>query len=526
MNSIRRHALLAAGLVTLEAMVAAQVPPAEPQWQNPNVLMIVLDDLGTEHLNAYQPSASNPPTPNISALASQGVVFTRAYGHPMCSPTRAALMTGRYSFRTGMGYIAEEGGGLFYTVPNTEVFMPEMLRDGFPATLGLYRRGAFGKWHLDGNDTQAGMHPINNGFERFYGHMTNPGGHFDWDLVDSTAAGSTTTPIGGTGVFDDTTWNASVIATEAKDWMNAQSDPFFAYVCFSPPHAPYEIPPFRFLSQSTKNAILALNAAYSPGDRLGTDPAQPGYDSNWTLCFDWMIEAVDGAIGVLLNGLDEQKLANTFVIVVGDNGTFSQLLACDLKANGINTTGHGKRSVYESGIRVPLIVSGPVPNPGTVCSGLVSAVDLWPTVAELTGATIAAPAPLLDGVSFAPLIVSPSAPSARSHVFAQLYQHNGPYTPNPAAAQPLVFNERSISDGEYKYISLWENGVMSWQEAYHLFDATTGLPVDPNEHCDLLAGTSSVTFPSCLTVTCNGVTSQDIARVRGLITQMKQLSGR
>jgi arylsulfatase A-like enzyme len=516
--------------ITLSLSASAQIPIDPTPVVPPNVLMIVLDDLGTEHLNAYQPSATNPPTPFIDALAAQGVRFTRAYGHPMCSITRAAWMTGRYPFRTGMGYIAEELGYGYYTLPNSEVFLAEMVRDGFPGSSVQYRRGAFGKWHLDGNNSQANQHAINNGFERFYGHLSNPGSHFTWPLVDASASGSTTTTIGGAGVFDTTTWSPNVIQRAATSWMNAQVDPFFAYVCFSPPHAPYEIPPFRMLSTATINAIRALSPSYVPGHRFVLDPQDPAYDPNWVLCNDWMIEALDTAIGLLVGGLDAEVRENTYVIVAGDNGSVSTLLACDLQPVAPNLTGHGKRTVYESGIRIPLIVSGPVPNPGTTSSGLVSAVDLFPTIAALIGAT--PPATTLDGVSVKALIDNPGATSPRPYVFAQIYTHNGVYVPNSSMPASLELHMRSLSDGEYKYLSLWSRDAVSgqpqlqWQQGFRLFDAASGTAVDPDEHCDLFApAPSTVVFPGCLTLNCPAGTPQDLARLRFLHDEMVRLSG-
>jgi arylsulfatase A-like enzyme len=136
----------------------------------PNILLIVLDDLGFEKLDwwPYQPFSQtgvtgNPPTPMLHALATEGIVFTNVWASPVCSPSRMQILTGRHSHRTGVGNVV----GPDAPVDDTELLLPEVIRLGNPA----YRTGAFGKWHIVPRCNRT--HPTDNGFEIFQGHMLN-----------------------------------------------------------------------------------------------------------------------------------------------------------------------------------------------------------------------------------------------------------------------------------------------------------------------------------------------------------------
>ncbi|MHC5212536.1 MAG: sulfatase-like hydrolase/transferase, partial [Planctomycetota bacterium] len=130
-----------------------------------NVLIVVADDLGVDMVGAYGEGSDPPPTPVIDSLASQGVLFRNAWSNPVCSPTRAALLTGRPAFRNGIGYIVDASPNNL-ALPYAEVTLPEMLALG---TGGNYRSGAFGKWHL-GNDSVGGaLAPNLAGFDHFAG---------------------------------------------------------------------------------------------------------------------------------------------------------------------------------------------------------------------------------------------------------------------------------------------------------------------------------------------------------------------
>ncbi len=461
---------LAALAAAMSQIVAQQNPggPTEPgTWPvATNVIMIVLDDVGTDKLSFYGetppecPSCTAcdryPDTPNLERLLQSGLLFRNAYANPLCSPTRACLLTGRYAFRTGVGDVTTDDLPDPYdehSIPNAEVFLPELLHDGYPPVvemLGLpYTCGAFGKWHVAGESNSSNTsHVINNGFDVFRGTMKNvqaiPGAtYFAYPLIESEGPSQ--------AILNE--WHGTATSRHARDWINAQPGAFFAYVCFNPPHTPWQVPPSDLLRKNTRDELIATlgTAGSYPDEEIVDTTASVNVRR---LVYRAMIEAVDAEIGNLIDGIAPEKLANTMIFVIGDNGTPNAVLN-----TAIHTPYHGKGTPYEWGIRVPLIVSGPlITNPGET-DALVHAVDLWPTIAEIAGAspTLAFDAAGLstqhpiDGLSFLPVLTNPSHPG-RSFVFCEYF------TPNQLVGvlgQPFYCfknHNRSVSDGVYKLI--------------------------------------------------------------------------
>ena len=444
-----------------------------------NVLVIVLDDVGTDKLTmydelyagAYEPApTADTLTPRLDALAAQGVRFTNYYTNPVCSASRACLLTGRYSLRTGLGLVAEttvlagcvdpvpEPGEVCFQLQDDEVFLPELLKAGFLPGASM-TSGAFGKYHLSYWTPPADLtprpglesHALDNGFDRFFGLMQNVralgGNHYDWWKVEHDVA------IGGPNVFQVAgTWNATVAREDAVSWINDRSGPFFAWVAFNPPHVPPQLPPLELVSQETR-------------DRLELCEQQTGGAcTDKPLIFRAMLEAVDTEIGNLLDQIDPVKLAHTMVFAVSDNGTQRDFIRPPHDAT------HGKTSVFQIGVRVPLIVAGPlVPEAADGswrADQLVHAVDLWRTVESITGAdeqlafqTLGVPPcrdPWIDSRSFADVIEDPSSPGPRAWAFSQVFPPN---TAVPSRCQTILdspgyaclfTDRRAITDGEFK----------------------------------------------------------------------------
>jgi len=431
--------------------------------QAKNILLIVLDDVGTDKISFYGETVPSTPliscpdvapasyvepyaeTPRLDRLRQSGILFNNAYANPLCSPTRACIQTGRYPFRTGMGTVSDQSP---YKLPDSEVLIPELLKNGFRGSplVGLpYKCGAFGKWHLtilSGNET----HPTDNGFDRFYGSIANVANfnesYFRWTKIEHDAGEPPPVP------FTTTTWYGTATRTDASNWINAQSNAFFAYVCFNPPHGPFEVPPQALVSASTRDEIACLG--FEAGDQAtDSDPVQKR-----RLFYKAMIEAIDTEIGNLLDSIDPAKLANTMIIMMADNGTPESVMNIPP-----HTASHGKLTVYEWGVRVPLIVSGPlVPAPGGFVSDApVGAVDLWRTIAAITGAspTLAAPNVTIDGVSFLPVILDPlHHPGNRKYAFSQYFKPNGVPLPPPDQNRCFNLHSRCISDGSYAYLRI------------------------------------------------------------------------
>lgn len=485
--SLPRSVAVCLGLLVCAVLGHAQ--RALPiQKKAKNVLLIVLDDLGTDKLSFYgetppncpggacQPApnctavpancvADYPPTPSLQALREQGILFTRAYATPVCSSTRAYIQTGRYGFRTGIGRATstvQVPGD--YALPSSEKLLSELLREGITNTnsarVGLpYRCAAFGKWHLATTLAADRGHAVENGYHLFRGVQGNLGNHFRYDKVEHEEGsapvafkvdGTLTSPPFGTD-----TWSASVTRRDALEWMRAQRNSFFAYVCFSPPHAPFQVPPTALLSTETRCKLAC--AGLAAGDILTPQGDPPELVK---LVHRAMIEAVDAEIGNLVNGLTTAQRADTMVIVMGDNGTVGN--AVDDPPHNAD---HAKGAVFELGIRVPLLVSGPmvaapVPVGGWQSDALVSAVDLWRTIADIAGADAARVVPLsqLDSVSFLPVLRDPLLPGERTLAFSQTFSTNGILGVPPPSCYTL--NLRSLSNGEYKYLRS-QLGVLS-----------------------------------------------------------------
>ncbi len=416
----------------------------------PNVLMIVLDDVGVDKLDFYGLGGPTPPTPSLHSLRQAGLLFTQAYANPVCSPTRAAIQTGRHAFRTGMGHNTDYG----YSLPASEVTIPEMLEAGFPGQPDRYRCGAFGKWHLTHTDY---MHAIDQGYDVFVGPLGNVDDHYHWRKVEADAQGYDLEWVGSpSGPWDETTFTATVVRKAALEWIMGQSKPFFASVCFNPPHSPYQVPPLSLLCPETRSEIETLGLV--AGQDLTQSPLA-------ALAYDWLLEAVDTEIGRLVQGIPLPKLWNTVILVVGDNGTAGAAIS-----DPPFDPSHGKGTAYQLGTRVPLIAVGRlVGSTGGTCTGLVHAVDLWRTVAGLTGARVQVGGGE-DSVSFEAMIRDSSGTGLRTQAFVQNFHPSGPYVPDPDNPPPgLVFHDRGMTDGRYKNLRLWELGLQfPTEEAYDL----------------------------------------------------------
>ncbi len=430
-TAVLAFSLLGAGNLPVAAQLSQNPAPQPQELPTRNILLIVLDDLGTDKLAAYgeTPSAPYPLTPRLDQLAQAGILFRNFHVNPVCSTTRACFQTGRYAFRTGMGSLSE-----VYQLPDSEVLVAELLKRGFPAHHRPHRCGAFGKWHLGQSDP---AHAVRNGYDRFYGTLSNDDDHFDWTRIEHDAG---SVPR-ASQQFE---WSASVVRQDAAGWINSGSGPFFAYVAFNPPHQPFQVPPKALLSQATRDELALYPVGFEATDAFERE-----------LFYRASIEALDREIGNLFDQI-APRLPNTMVFVVGDNGTPPELIA-----DPPHDPQHGKTTVYELGIRVPMIVAGPLVSPQGVheCYGLVEGVDLWRTIAELTGASPARafeslmiPPPDLDGRSFKTLILDPSGSGQNPWAFSQLFGPSGvpPFPGDPS--QCFKNQHRAITDGEYKYI--------------------------------------------------------------------------
>ena len=363
---------------------ASPVVPMTPG----NVLIVVADDVGTDMIAAYHEHPDAPPTPTLDALAADGVLFKNAYACPTCSPTRAAIMTGRYSFRTGLGTPIQEWNPE-YALPLDEVTLPEMLNQ---VGLTHIANSAVGKWHL-GSTLVGDIEDANlQGFDWFEGTFGNF--FFGQTYYDHSKI------INGVRI-NSTTYATTEQADDAIARIQAMPEPWFCYLAFNSGHQPFHAPP-----------------AYLHTYTLAGDP-----ELTPNLHFCAAVQALDTELGRVLATLTPEVRANTTIIFIGDNGTPNEAVIPP------SIAGQAKGSLYEGGVRVPLIVSGKrVQKPGTTCTALVHAVDLFPTVADLFDrdyrAGVGDNRPI-DGLTLMPFLAEPAAPTLHPYLFSEKFAPNG-----------------------------------------------------------------------------------------------------
>ncbi len=361
-------------------------PPVETQPTN--VLLILADDLGVDMFSPYDVHPSPAPTPNLDALAAEGMLFEYFYSLPSCSPTRAAVLTGRMPFRYGIGkpidqWLAE------HALPLEERTLAEALKDGSTTSIAT---SAIGKWHLGSESIGGASHANLQGFDWFEGTLGNL-------MFGSTYFGHQKVTNGVTEA--SRTYVTSEQVDDALERIAAMPEPWFLYLGFNAPHTPLHAPPVALHNQSLAG--------------IPSDSPNAHYRA--------MVEAMDHELGRLLAGIPPAVRANTTIVFLGDNGTPSQVMVPP------SIPGNSKGSVYEGGVRVPLIVAGKhVDAPGSRCRSLVQAVDLFPTVLELMGADLdqgVGDSRAIDGVSIVPYLSDPDRPALRQYAVAERFSPNG-----------------------------------------------------------------------------------------------------
>lgn len=344
-----------AALVLLIALLIAAWAVVGPSCgaearRKPNVLLIITDDQGYGDLSLH----GNPylKTPHLDRLGRTSVRFDRFYVNSFCSPTRAALLTGRYPLRCGVWGVTHNKEAM----RPDEVTLAEALRGAG------YRTACIGKWH---NGEQFPYTPPGQGFDEFFGfHNGHFNDYFDPELLRGSQ------PVLTQGYITD------VLTDEAIRFLAENRDrPFFCYLAYNAPHSPYQVPDRffdKFKSQGLDDAVAA---------------------------FYGMCENIDENVGRLLGVLNELGLAHhTIVLFLTDNGGTAGVKLFNAGMRG------GKSSVHEGGCRVPLFVRWPARfREPRVVRHIAAHIDLYPTLLELCG--VPAPAgPPIDGLSLRPLL--------------------------------------------------------------------------------------------------------------------------
>lgn len=333
------------------------------QGQNthPNIVIILADDQGWGDLSIH--GNKNLSTPNIDALGKNGVRFNHFYVCPVCSPTRAELLTGRYHDRLGV-YSTSEGGERMNLDETT-------IADIFKKA--GYATAAFGKWH---NGMQYPYHPNARGFDEFYGFCS---GHWG-DYFSSQFLEHNGEIVQGDGfITDDLTDKAMAFISSHKN------QPFFLYIPYNTPHSPMQVPDQWWNKFKDKNLEMLAD------DRVKEDIP-------FTRAALAMCENIDWNVGRIMQKLKSSAIEkNTIVLYLSDNGPNSWRWNGGMKGR--------KGSTDEGGVRAPLLIRWP----GKIAAGsqieeIAGAIDLLPTLADMAGIKYQIKKPL-DGISLKPLLM-------------------------------------------------------------------------------------------------------------------------
>ena len=318
----------------------------------PNIVLILTDDQGWGDIASH--GNDKIDTPVLDRLAKQGARFDRFYVSPLCAPTRASVLTGRYHLRTGTTWVT----GRREVMRAEEVTIAEVLKEAGYAT------GCFGKWH---NGAHFPYHPNGQGFDEFFGFC---GGH--WNNYVNPVLENNGTPVKTKGYITD------VITDAVVRFIEKQKDgPFFAFVPYNAPHAPFQTPSELYEKYKRRKG----------GDRTAHVYA--------------MVENIDMNVGRILSALDEHQIADqTVVIFLTDNGPNGQRFNGGMKGS--------KGSNDEGGMRVPCFVRWPGQiKPGTIVKPIAAHIDLLPTIAAICKIEKPKTKPL-DGRNLVPLLTGKS----------------------------------------------------------------------------------------------------------------------
>lgn len=433
------------GLILFTSSLAglAQTPA------RPNIVFILADDLGWADLGSY--GADLHETPHLDRLARAGVRFTQAYAMPVCSPTRAAILTGKHAARLNftiwregsVGRDAEAARSKNRLIPpatihnlgSDETTIAELLHATGYLTFHV------GKWHLG----DAANSPESQGFDLNIGgtHWGAPATFF-WPFRGAFGQSREFRYVPGLGIGREGEYLTDRFTDEALALIDqAGARPFFLNLWYHNPHTPIEGKP-------------ALTAKYRQRLKPGLNHQNPDYAA--------MIETLDENVGRIIAHLEKKGLArNTLFVFTSDNGGYvNQYKGLQVTSNAPLRSGKG--SLYEGGVRVPLLVSWPAVAPrGAVVDQPVVCMDLFRTFAAAAGVKGETG---LDGLSLVPLLQNPRTQLDRQTLFFH-YPHYYPTT-TPVSA---------IRDGDWKLLEYFEDQHV---ELYHLRE-------DPGEQTDLAA---------------------------------------
>lgn len=423
-------------LVLLTLTFAISASTIAQEFQHPNVVLIITDDQGYGDLGF----TGNPhvKTPVLDNFARESIRFNQFYVSPVCAPTRASLMTGRFSLRTG---VRDTYNGGAIMAPE-EVTIAEMLKNAG------YTTGAFGKWHLGDNYPSR---PNDQGFDEslihLSGGMGQPGDFTTFFKGDSSYFNPVLWLNGEQKGYEG--YCSEIFADEAVAFIEKnQEKPFFCYLSFNAPHTPLQVP------QEYYNMYKDIDPASGFPNDGRPFPQMSEKDKEDARKVYAMVTNIDDNVGKVLQKLKELKIAdNTLVIFMTDNGPQQSRYVAGMKGR--------KGSVYRGGIRIPFFFRLPAMFEGNQDINTTTAhIDILPTLAELCNAEMPAER-TIDGKSFLPLLKGEKTAifETRSLFFYWTRRY------------PELYHNIALQKGPYKLVGNTDhNAGLKNFELYNIYD--------------------------------------------------------
>lgn len=375
-----------------------------PQSAKPNILLIIADDMGLDATPGYSIGNVKPNMPTLQSLINSGIRFNNLWSSPVCTPTRASILTGKYGFRTNVLNVEDE-------LSTSEISIQKHLDNN----ASDYTHAVIGKWHVSNNPN----HPNNMGVNYYAGLLS--GGvqsYWNWNLTENGQSSSSSE------------YTTTKFTDLAINWVNNQTQPWFLWLAYNAPHTPFHLPP---------------NELHFQGN-LPSD--QASIDANPLPYYMAMLEAMDTEIGRLLNSMEQEERDNTIIVFIGDNGTPNQVVQ-------EHSSFRAKGSVYQGGINVPMIISGNgISRINATEDALLGTVDLFATIADIaqTGTTT-----WNDSKSFKELFTV-NNPSFRDYIYSEVEKETGgvDYTIRNSTHKYIRF-----LDGSEAFFNLSQNPLES-----------------------------------------------------------------
>ena len=334
--------------------------------KQPNILLIIADDMGLDATPNYNIDGIKPNMPILQSLMSNGIKFNNLWSYPLCTPTRASILTGKYGFRTEVTNVG-------HNLSSNEQSIQNYL-DGMNSG---YSHAVIGKWHLSGDIS----HPNAIGIDEYTGVLG--GGvqsYWNWNLVENMQSSKSTE------------YTTTKFTDLAINWIGSQNQPWFLWLAYNAPHTPFHLPPSELYSQ------------------VGLASDQSSIDANPLPYYLAMLEAMDTEMGRLINSMSQEERDNTFIVFIGDNGTPNQVVQT-------YPNRRAKNSLYQGGVNVPMVISGKnVERKGVEEEALLSTTDLFATIAGIAGSTISE---INDSKNFKYMFNAPGI-TVRDYVYSEI----------------------------------------------------------------------------------------------------------